>query len=662
MKIAGFVFLFLIGYSLQAFSQADSVSYFENKLEQTHSEKDQLDISLRLCQLYFQTGNDNTAKLYGAKSLEIATKRGDSLALGDANSLLSLIYSKGLQNEKALAYLIQAEKYFKDHEERLPMLYLQKGELLYYNHDFKHAIDLFRKVNKLALKVKQNMSRLLANDDIGNVYFERKMLDSSLFFYKKCLEIPFERKDSMIYEGLYNNIGNVYITMGENEVGKDYLLKALRLAEKYNLKGAIPVIYYNLAGVETDLKQFKNAKEHLVQSMKMGNVVNDKRNLTYCYNLLGRVDSALGLKKEALISLNNLAVLIDSLHGADMYVRMANMQGKFEAETKDNQIQLLHKDQDLDAEKIKRQQQITLLIAVGLIVCCFLSVLLYRFYRAKIKANHLLEIQKKEIEIRRQLLADKNRQIEDSINYARRIQEAVLPSVLFTKEEVQDQFVYFNPRDIVSGDFYWKYRWGNYLFFAVVDCTGHGVPGAMMSMLGYDLLEHALVDRKLMEPAEILNELNVRVIEKLSNNALEGVRDGMDMTLCRYNLNTGELTFSGSRNDLFVMTGANLQVMPVDKVSIGDHPDSRFHQNSIFITEKDTVYLFTDGFYDQKGGPEGKKYLISRFRQLLTDLASLSGKEQMNKLNEAHLSWKGINQQRDDILVVGMKFRLNKLQ
>jgi len=652
-------FLLLLFFCFQGFAQVDSLSYFENKLENEHSEKEKGQLLLRLSLLYLRKGDNKFSKLYMEKGLEIGEKRQDSLLIGDAYSLLGLYNTYTQKNEEAMVYYIKAEKQYYRHPEKMPSLYLRKGELYYSNQDLVHALEMFRRSEKGALGTRDTSTRLRSWVDIGNVYFAKAQLDSALFFYMQFLQFPLLRPDSTLFEIVYNNVGNVYINKKQNAEGRKYLLKALRIAEKLEMKGALPILYYNLAGPELDLKQVKDAKAHILQSMKMGERTKNKVNLGYCYKLLARVDSALGLKDQAFKDQYNYIALTDSLHGTDMFKRMAEMQTKFDVDKKNAEITLLNKDKELDAEKLHRQQTIILLIISCLALFCLLSLILYRNFVAKKRANRLLEIQKADIETKRKLLAGKNQQIEDSIHYARRIQEAVLPSVLFSEPQLKDQFIFFKPRDIVSGDFYWSYKAEHFLFFATADCTGHGVPGAMLSMLGHEMLEHTLVDKLLREPAEILNELNLQLLHKLSSNGTEAAMDGMDVTFCRYDLNSMELTFAGARNDLVVVSENQLKLYTVDRYSIGQQTDICFTQQTVQLKDDDSVYLFSDGYYDQNGGGEGRKFMKSRFLELLHEVSSLPGEEQKKRLGVVFESWIKSKRQRDDVLVIGLKF-INK--
>jgi serine phosphatase RsbU (regulator of sigma subunit) len=640
-------------------AQTDSVSYFEQKLEVKHSGKSMINSALGLVRAYQGRADIKKALMNARLAADEARRIGDSVSLGDTYISMSRMYQAVGEKTKALDYCLKAEKLLDGHPDRLPIVTLHKGELFYFSQDYKNAKVLFKLACIRAEARKDYFIEILAFIDIGNIYFAESKYDSALYSYKKCQSIPFDL-DSIRTQILLSDIGNVYEEMKDLDEGERYLKKALALAERNKMKMAMPILYYNIAGVAFSKKHMKEAISNLRASISTGIQINDGRNLIYCYKLKARVDSALGLKDSVIADNYHYITINDSLNNATLFNKMAEMQARYDVDKKDIEIKLLNKDKDilnrdraLLDEKIRRQRIVTILVVVGLLIFCILSVFLFRNVIARKKANALLEIQNAEIEDKRKLLAEKNEKINDSITYAKRIQEAILPATLFDPEEVKEYFVFFKPKDIVSGDFYWRFRTGDEVFFALIDCTGHGVPGAMMSILGYDLLEYAVKEKGLREPAEILNVINARIIETLYKSNPTGAKDGMDLTLARLNLKTQELVYSGAKNDLLLISAGECIVLRVDKQSIGYNCLVPFTQASIHLKKTDRVYLFTDGFASQKGGRDGKKYMQSKFRDWLTANHTLPFEEQHSRLEEEFNSWKASFQQRDDVLVAG---------
>ncbi len=258
-------------------------------------------------------------------------------------------------------------------------------------------------------------------------------------------------------------------------------------------------------------------------------------------------------------------------------------------------------------------------------------------------------------------LNQKNHQITQSIEYAKNIQESILPEVEDIKKAFSDAFILYMPRDIVSGDFYWYFKdpKENCLYLAAVDCTGHGVPGAFMSMLGHELMEHIIIEKGIAQPREILTELDRSVIKILKQKKTTSVvQDGMNMTLCRLDQDRHQLTVASSRQTLFMIRDKNLIEFKSSTSNIGGHfaeGTKGFTQETIDIREGDQFYLSSDGYVDQFGGPRDKKFLKKRFVELLLKVHEKPASTQQFFIRQTIENWKGVRPQTDDILVMGFK-------
>ena len=254
------------------------------------------------------------------------------------------------------------------------------------------------------------------------------------------------------------------------------------------------------------------------------------------------------------------------------------------------------------------------------------------------------------------LLKKKNEEILDSIKYAKRIQEAILPSDAYFKQNLIDSFVLYKPKDIVSGDFYWMERVEDKVLFAAVDCTGHGVPGAFMSILGDNGLKKIVLERKILKPSEILHELTEHIIH--STNAGVDVKDGMDIAMCCLDMKTKILEYSGAYNPLYLLRDNTIQIIKATKRPIGRFkrkaiPD--FENHTIQLETNDLVYIFSDGYADQFGGPNKFKFTYNRLRDILLENCNKSMPEQKQVLEQAYEDWKKEEEQLDDICFIGVR-------
>lgn len=265
--------------------------------------------------------------------------------------------------------------------------------------------------------------------------------------------------------------------------------------------------------------------------------------------------------------------------------------------------------------------------------------------------------QKEEIEKQNEKISELYTEVTDSIRYAKRLQEAILPPDDLVKRILPNSFVLYKPKDIVSGDFYWIEEKNEKVYFASVDCTGHGVPGAFMSIVGYNALNNAL--GKCDTPAEILDSLNKEISQTLHRNSTTGTttKDGMDLSLCCFNPKTLELEYSGAYNPLYIIRNNDIEQIKADKFPIGSYFDGepQYYTNHVIQLQKnDYVYIFSDGYADQFGGPKGKKFMYKQFRDFLLDLVGKKMDIQHHFLNNNIEHWKGALEQVDDILVIGL--------
>jgi serine phosphatase RsbU (regulator of sigma subunit) len=292
----------------------------------------------------------------------------------------------------------------------------------------------------------------------------------------------------------------------------------------------------------------------------------------------------------------------------------------------------------------------------------------------KVKERTLrIEKQKEEIESQRDALAEKNtmlneayteieeqkKHIMDSIYYARRIQTAILPSFTLLEKYFKNYFIFYMPKDIVSGDFYWMSVNSGLVMIAAVDCTGHGVPGAFMSIVGFNQLNNAVNVQKARKASDILNELNKGVIQTLNENTSEtSIKDGMDMTLCVFDFKNKKVDFAGANNPIIHIRDNNMAKIKGDRFPIGafvDGQEQLFANNEIKLVDGDMIYMFSDGYADQFGGPENKKFFTKRFEQLLFDIHNEPLEQQKEILKTTLYDYMGNNDQVDDILVIGIK-------
>ncbi len=308
------------------------------------------------------------------------------------------------------------------------------------------------------------------------------------------------------------------------------------------------------------------------------------------------------------------------------------------------QVEIKKQGEDLEVKEntIGNQRKFLLL---ALLILVLAGALLFVFQK--------LYAERKRVSVE---LERKNKSIISSINYAKRIQDSILPAKKLFGLFLTESFILFKPKDIVSGDFYWLETNGDKVFFAVADCTGHGVPGAMMSVMCSNLLTKAVMEMNLQEPNEILDKA-VELLEDTFVKSSEDMKDGMDITLCSYDIRKKELKYAGAYGALNLINKGKLQVIKGDRQPVGSHHFRKpFTNHTIQIEKGDCLYLSSDGFADQFGGPKNRKFMVTAFRLLLLDIHRKPMEEQEQVLKDSFQNWKGKHSQIDDVCVMGIRF------
>ncbi len=303
---------------------------------------------------------------------------------------------------------------------------------------------------------------------------------------------------------------------------------------------------------------------------------------------------------------------------------------------------------DLTDEMRKAQDVISV---VNLLILFIVTILFFTFFR---RENVLFQ---KAILKQKDIIEEKQKEILDSINYAKRIQFSLLASNTLLNNNLPEHFILFKPKDVVSGDFYWATPTDEGFIYITADCTGHGVPGAFMSLLNISKLSQAINENKMTRPDVILNNIRNEIIKALNAEGSEESKDGMDAVLCKLDVKNLKLQYAAANNAFYIIRNNELLICKADKMPVGKgHDDSiSFTFNEIALEKGDVIYTFTDGYADQFGGDKGKKFKYKQLENILMSICGLSMKEQSSILNQKFEDWKGSLDQVDDVLIIGIK-------
>ncbi|MGE4288777.1 MAG: tetratricopeptide repeat protein [Salinivirgaceae bacterium] len=521
-------------------------------------------------------------------------------------------------------------------------------------------------------------------------YWEQEMHPKAIQAFEQSVVINKELGNENAIKAIYSNMGMIHSDLGQPETALVFFRKSLLISRNLNHKQDIATNYMNIAGALALLDRNKEAIENLQMALPILVELNHKKLLRTCYGLLAENfekigDSQQSMEYFSLYTSFQREVQQEEVESekakSQTMVKQAHrkaekaLQEKQETEvkltvTQDSlkRAEELNLIKELELEKkqaeLKSQQLLTLVFIIGMGFVAMLALLILIGYRQKRKHNILLEHRNEEIRKQNQEIQAKNQKINQSINYARNIQGALLPEIDKFSKVFPESFIFFSPRDVVSGDFYWfaEVPGQEHLkIIAAVDCTGHGVPGAFMSMLGMNFLYEIVIDRKITQPSQILEQMH-RMIKKALKQENTGNSDGMDIALCAYNQKEKSLTFAGAVNPLIYIQQGTMHSLKGDFFGVGgqmkgDSEKERFFtQTTIDVSKPTTCYLCSDGFADQFGGDKGKKFFAKNFRELIFSIHSKPMNEQALLLEQALLDWHGEKYARlDDVLVMGFK-------
>jgi serine phosphatase RsbU (regulator of sigma subunit)/Tfp pilus assembly protein PilF len=524
------------------------------------------------------------------------------------------------------------------------------GNIYFDEKIYPEALTCYRlalKLNNESQKNEMVNAGLLL--DIGNIYNRKKLNDSALFYYNQSLavleKIGTPRQKAIIL----NNIGTVLENQEKHAEAMEHYRRSFSLRMSIGDSDGVCSVYQNMGNVHADIKQFDSALYYYNLALGIALRLNIRSQEVSCYGDIYACYADMGKYKEAFEYQSKYLVLNDSLIGAENMSSVSELREKFDAEKRERQIRDLEINAKLDAEHSQRNIMLMLVVVLSTLL---LASFFYFRYRSKTKINHTLEQQNAEITLQK-------KSIDDSINYAKRIQDSILPPETQIKRVLPNSFILYEPKDVVSGDFYWLDSKDKYSVFAAVDCTGHGVPGALMSVVGFNLLNQAVNEMGLTKPADIIHHLDYGVNKLLrQSDGGNTVKDGMDLALCSYDSSTRILQYAGVFNPAYIISkGEFIQLKP-DKFPIGINADGVtdiYTNHEIQLYPGDMIYLFSDGYADQFGGPLGKKFKYTRFRELLLSIYLLPCEEQKKRLKKDFVDWKGGLEQVDDILVIGVR-------
>ena len=615
--------------------------------------------------VYWSKGDVDKALIYLNRSLEHVEKRGDKEGLATGLNNIGSIYNNQGKISKALDYYHKSLLLEEELGNEMGVATSLNNIAGVYNEqgDTEKALDYFEKSLHLLKKLKNKKGIASVHNSLGSIYSSQGKSKKALEFYFIALTIQKEIGNKNGRSDCLNNIGHTYLNLKDYDNALIYFYKSLEIREEIGDKEGISNCSFGIAKTLLIKGDIDLAKRYAKQGYRIANEIGYPSEIKNAAKILSEIHEKDNNKSEALEMLKLFVVMNDSINNEDTKNAIAKQQAKYEYETQKLIDDTKHEKLiTIEKEAKKKQKIVIYAIVIGLVLV--IIFLFFVFNRLKItrKQKDVIESQKEIVEEAHSQLEEKNQEILDSIVYAKRIQSAILPPRSELDNHLKNGFVLFKPKDIVAGDFYWMEVIDDTVYYAVADCTGHGVPGAMVSVVCHGALNRALREFKLTEPAKILEKVRTLVIETFNadqDNMKEGIdniKDGMDIALCALNRKSNTLNYAGANNGLYIINDGVINEIKADKQPIGRYVTSKpFTNHEIPLKEGDSIYVFTDGFVDQFGGPKGKKFMYKPFRQLLLSVQDKSMEEQNSIINDTFENWRGELEQIDDVCIIGVR-------
>jgi serine phosphatase RsbU (regulator of sigma subunit) len=532
-------------------------------------------------------------------------------------------------------------------------------------NDIPKALDYYLKSLKIREECGDKAATANSLSNIGNLFYAQNNMPKALYYSERSLKLQEEMDDKEGMSYSLNNLGGIYFNKGDIPKALNYYGRSKKIREDIGDQQGIASSLHNMAVVYLKLasesssngskkKNLSQALFYTDSSLVLSKKLGFPANIRNAEHLLSKIDSANGDCAGAFEHYKQFVFYKDSINNEVNHQASIKNQLKYVFEKKEAVLKEQHEKEKIVVKEKNRFQQIVMWSVVGgLVLVTIFSFFIFRSLQQNQKANKIITLQKEEVEDKNLIIEEKQKEIIDSINYAKRIQYSLLAHEDFLNDNFVNHFVYFNPKDIVSGDFYWATKNKNKIYFAVCDSTGHGVPGAFMSLLNMGFLSEAIKEKNIVNPNEVFDYVRQRLIETISQ---EGQKDGFDGVLICMDIDTKEITYSAANNKPLLISNQTFTELESDRMPVGiGEKKEGFKLYTIDVKKGDILYLYTDGYADQFGGPKGKKFKYKPLNDLILENHNKPMNDQMEILESTFENWKGYLEQVDDVLIIGIK-------
>lgn len=593
--------------------------------------------------------NTERALELAQEACEIAYKI--NYTAGIAHSMRNLaVCNQLLSNyDVSLKYCFEALPYFETLGEKrgIAAIYSCIGTDSFLMSDYENSLRYHFQALKLREEIQKRSDCSSSLLNIANVYSAIKDFDNALKYYMQSEKIARDLDDKSIWSRVLNGIGGIYMISGDYEKAIECYIQSLAVKNNIGDKRGTASTLHNISDCYIELNDFENGQKCLIESMNTAVEFGDRSTEAACMQTLGRLFLVIGKLHEAIDQVKRALLIYADLKTKKDLSYCHKLLADAYQHLGDHKTALIHtnkyyqlKEEASSLESAKKIENMVLLSQID----------------SMKKESEIERLKNVELKTAYKQLDDSRQNILDSIEYAKYIQQTLLSHEDDIKQSFPDSFVFFKPKDIVSGDFYWHHRVGNKALFAVADCTGHGVPGAFMTLAGNNMIEHIVKVKQVYEPASVLLELNNAIAHTFKNeDERVSLKNGMDIAFCSFDPDTLQLRYAGAHNSIYIVRNGELTEIDADRIAMGNMLNESFKQHSIQLEKNDIIYLFSDGYADQKGGEQRRKFYYPPFKLLLLEICTLPMNEQREALYFTIKEWMKNEKQIDDMTVVGIR-------
>ncbi len=650
MKISCLLIAFLM-----AFIHTDAADQQDSLLNQVNNLKgrEKIDVLLKISENTRSYAPELSLE-FAQQSLKNATDLGDTLLMLLSLKNLGLTFYSTNDLESSLDYFTRILMIQQQREDKqgIASAYNNIGIIYDELKRYPTALDFYHRSLEIKQKLGDYSTITNTITNIGFLYNKINNPDNAYEYFNMALIIDEQQKDTLGIFSTLNNIGLYYFHQQQYDSALRYFNSSLEKGKNLNNDYDKAHLYNNISNIYLRRNNLQPAIESYNQSLTLSEPMDAKARMITSYKGLAEIYKRLGKYRRALDYYKKQSDLKDLVYLEKNARKITEMETNYQIQQREKEIQLLKKEGEIQVLSLSKNKTVTYFLMGGLVFIFILASVLYQRNQFRIKSNKLLESQNREI-------ARKNIDILDSIMYAKGIQDAIRPDPETLKTGIRDYFILSQARDIVNGDFYWLATVEPYLIIAVMDCTGHGVPGAFMTVMGNSLLNQIVLEQGVVSPAEILMALHSEITNTLHQEKYNQItNEGMDIGICKIHKKTKSLVFSGAKRPFYYYKNNKLKVIKGNTQSIAGalyKGERKFDEKSIQLSEGDAFYLFTDGVTDQFGGPDNKKFMYWRLKHQFNIVQSHEMAHQKEYLKAAISKWKGRNEQTDDILIMGVR-------